>query len=928
MKSDSTAAYEALVQFLYQAPIGLLQTTPDGEITMINPMSAQLLMPLVPDGNLANLFDVLATAAPELRAQAAAHGATSGVICESLRIPLGPAGPRGTAPQTLAISLLKLEDQSLMASVSDVTQAVLQEQQRMASQRRDLSRTDALTALPNRAVIIEHITQALHKAGTDADGEFAVLFVDCDRFSRITDTLGSAVGDELLRLMAGRLNGTVRGGDAVGRALPQTATHAHVQRQTETETETETQTQTQTAGRLGGDEFVVLLEGLRHADDVHGVAQRLVDALNKPYGIGDQQVHASASIGIVLRAQAGDDADAVLQDAGIAMREAKRAGGARYVVFEPPMKARAAWRGSVESDLRRALVDGDLFVVYQPILDFATGDCTSVEALVRWQHPQRGTVSPVEFIGIAEETGLIGPLGHFVLQTACGQFVRWQQTLGAQAPRVLSVNLSRAQLADPTLPEQVRQVLASNGLAAADLQLEVTESLAAQDEVIQARLHELKALGLTLALDDFGTGYSSLASLHQLPVDVVKIDRSFVCQLESSAHHRVLVEATVRVARSLGMHTVAEGIETEGQATLLAELQCDKGQGYLFARPLPADAATDWLVRHRPRPRAGPAAMPSAALSERLLDFLEQSPVGIALFDPQERLAYGNRSFLQMHWDGLDGQPTWEDIMRQAHRRRRGLLIESDDIDGWLASLRQRYRQQPRRVFNSDLADGRWMRVTEETFADGWQLTMSTDVSTLKGSEAELRCARDAALLASITDPLTELPNRRHLFDRLARLMAEAAELRFPLTVAVIDLDEFKAINDQHGHAVGDQVLVWFGRQLNAALRPRDAVGRVGGEEFVLVLANTGRQGAERVLGLLRERMAATPLKCSQPMPDVGFSAGIVEAQLGESLASLVQRADQGLYLAKGAGRGRDVFVEATDSPAPEVLRRDLAAPR
>ena len=749
-----------------------------------------------------------------------------------------------------------------------------------------------------------------------------MLFVDCDRFSRITDTLGAAVGDELLRLMASRLNGTVRGSDAVGRALPQTATQAH------RPTHLQTQTQTQTAGRLGGDEFVVVLEGLRHADDVHGVAQRLVDTLNKPYGIGDQQVHASASIGIVLRAQAGDDADAVLQDAGIAMREAKRAGGARYVVFEPPMKARAARRASVESDLRRALVDGDLFVVYQPILDFATGDCTGVEALVRWQHPQRGTVSPVEFIGIAEETGLIGPLGHFVLQTACGQFVRWQRTLGAQAPRVLSVNLSRAQLADPTLPEQVRQVLASSGLAAADLQLEVTESLAAQDEVIQARLHELKALGLTVALDDFGTGYSSLASLHQLPVDVVKIDRSFVCQLESSAHHRVLVEATVRVARSLGMRTVAEGIETEGQATLLAELQCDKGQGYLFARPLPADAATDWLVRHRPLPRVGPVAIPPAALSQRLLDALEQSPVGIALFDPQERLAYANRSFLQVHWDGLDGQPSWEQIMRQAHRRRRGLLIESDDIDGWLASLRQRYRQQPRRVFESDLTDGRWMRVTEETFADGWQLTLSTDVSTLKGSEAELRCARDAALLASITDPLTELPNRRHLFDRLVRLMAEAAELRFPLTVAVIDLDEFKAINDQHGHAVGDQVLVWFGRQLNAALRPRDAVGRIGGEEFVLVLANTGRQGAERVLGLLRERMAATPLQCLQPMPEVGFSAGIVEAQRGESLASLVQRADQGLYLAKGAGRGRDVFVEATDSPAPEVLRRDVAALR
>ena len=901
MTAESTAAYEALVQFLYQAPIGLLQATADGEITMINPMSAQLLMPLVPDGNLANLFDVLAGVAPGLRAQAAAHGSVGGVIFESLRIPLGPTGPCGAPPQTLAINLLKLEDQSLMASLSDVTQAVQQEQQRMASQHRDLTRTDALTALPNRAVIVEHITQALRNAPADAGGEFAVLFVNCDRFGRVNDTLGTAAGDELLRLMASRLNGTVRGGDAVARAL----------------------LPLQTAGRLGGDEFVVVLEGLRRADDVHGVAQRLIDTLNKPYGIGNHQVHASASIGIVLRAQAGADADAVLQDASVAMREAKRAGGARYVVFEPPMKVRAARRGNVESELRRALADGDLFVVYQPILDLASGDCSGVEALVRWRHPQRGTVSPIEFIGIAEETGLIGPLGQFVLQTACRQFVIWQRTLGSQAPRTVSVNLSRAQLTDPALPEQVRQVLASSGLAAQQLQLEVTESLAAQDETIQAQLHALKALGLTLALDDFGTGYSSLACLHQLPVDVVKIDRSFVRQVESSAHHRVLIEATVRVARSLGMRTVAEGIETEGQAALLADLQCEKGQGYLFAHPLGAAETGDWLARHQPHARRAAAPAVVTVPAEKLLECLERSPVGIALFDPQERLAYANRSFLQVHWEGLDGLPTWEEIMRQAHRGRRGVLIENDDIEGWLASVRKSYRQQPRRVFESDITDGRWMRVGEENFADGWQLVTSTDVSTLKRSEAELRHARDAALLEAITDPLTALPNRRHVYECLARQMEDAAELRFPLTVAVIDLDQFKAINDQHGHGVGDQVLVWFGRQLTATLRPRDTVGRIGGEEFMLVLVNTGRQGAERVLGQLRERMAAAPLRCLPPALVIGFSAGIVEAQLGESLESLVQRADKGLYLAKGSGRGRDVFVAATDRPGPEALRHD-----
>jgi diguanylate cyclase (GGDEF)-like protein len=906
MKADPTAAHEALVQFMYQAPIGLLQAASDGEITMINPMSAQLLMPLARDGQLVNLFDVLADVAPGLRAQAAAHGPAPGVICESLRFTLGGTGPRGEPPPTLAIHLRRLEDRSLMASVSDVTLAVQQEQQRIASQLRDLTRTDALTAMPNRAVIVEHLAQLLQRANADPDDEFAVLFVNCDRFNHVNVTLGAAAGDELLRLMAARLNGTVRGGDAVGRATPPT----------------------QTAGRLGGDEFVVVLEGLRHADDVHAVAQRLIDTLGKPYGIGEHQVHAGASIGIVLRAQAGADADTVLQDASIAMREAKRAGGARYVVFEPPMKQRAARRGSLESELRQALAEGQLFVVYQPIVDLAAGHCAGVEALVRWAHPVRGTVSPVEFIGIAEETGLIGPLGRFVLQTACLQFGHWQRTLGAQAPRLLSVNLSRAQLAEPTLPQQVQQALQAGGVEAGRLQLEVTESLAAQDEGVQARLHELKALGLTLALDDFGTGYSSLASLHQLPVDVVKIDRSFVCQLESSAHHRVLVEATVSVARSLGMRTVAEGIETEGEAALLAELQCEKGQGYLFAPPLATEAATDWLARHQ---RAGAAATAPAAAAvptEKLLECLGQSPIAVALFDPQERLAYANRSFLQAHWNGLDGLPTWEEIMRQAHRRRRGVLIDSDDIEGWLAQVRQRYRQQPHRVFESDMTDGRWMRVSEETFADGWQLTMCTDVSSLKGHEAELRRARDAAMLAAVTDPLTELPNRRHVFERLAQLMTEAAELRYPLTVAAIDLDEFKAINDSRGHAVGDQVLVCFARELQAALRPRDAVGRIGGEEFLLVLANTGRVGAERVLGELRERMADAPRVCRLPLSRVGFSAGIVEVRPGESIESVVQRADQGLYLAKGAGRGRDVFVSAADGvDAPPALRRSEPAP-
>ncbi len=590
MTTDSPAAYEALMQFLYQAPIGLMQAAPDGEITMINPMSAQLLMPLVRNGSLDNLFDALAGVAPQLRALAAAYAPPSGVICEALRLSLPAPQQRGALPVTLELSLLRLEGGTLMASLGDVSLQVQQEQQRLASQLRDATRIDTLTALPKRAVVVEGIARALAAGRADPAYEFAVLFINCDRFNRINVTLGQAVGDDLLRMVAGRLSGAVRGGGGPGRTVPAQGT----------------------AARLDGDEFVLVLEDLRRADDVHGIAQRLLDALCKPYGIGEHQVHASVSIGVVLRAQAGADADSVLQDAGIAMREAKRSGGARYCVFEPPMKERAARRGSVEAELRRALRDGDLFVVYQPIIRLADGVCVGAEALVRWRHPERGTVPPVEFIEIAEETGLIGALGDFVLNESCHQMALWQRTLGAAAPQTLSVNLSRAQLTDDALLSKVQQALRSSGIEARQLQLEVTESLAAQDEAVQARLHALKGLGLTLALDDFGTGYSSLASLHQLPVDVVKIDRSFVSQAETSAHHRVLIEATVRVARSLGMGTVAEGIETAGQAAILGELQCDKGQGYLFARPLAAEQASAWLAAGGWR-----AAQPGGAVKPR-----------------------------------------------------------------------------------------------------------------------------------------------------------------------------------------------------------------------------------------------------------------------------------------------------------------------
>jgi len=576
--TTKTGAYEALVQFLYRAPIGLVQAGLDGTVDMLNPMSSSLLMPLVRDGSLDNLFTVLQDVAPQLPQMAADFAAPSGVVCEGLRVELGGMAVPG-GPQVLSLSVLKLDGTRLMAAVTDATAEVRREHDRLARRLHNQARTDALTRMPNRDAVLEQLQQMLARPPAPDGGGFALLFMNCDRFRQINDALGQAAGDRLLVQVGERIRATLR--PPSDRIDPHAASG-------------------QMAARIGADEFAVVLDGLRSRDDAERVAVRLLDALARPHALDGQDVTCTLSMGLVWSLDASDAADEVLRDASIAMVEAKHAGGARCIAFETAMRERAARRADIESDLRQALLEEQLFVVYQPVVglraDGGTDHAAGVEALVRWRHPVRGVVPPIEFIPVAEESGLIVPLGDFVLRRACRDFAAWQREMGERAPRLLAVNLSRAQLAEPGWPHVVREVLAQNGMRADQLQLEVTESLAAQDQHVQQRLHELKAVGVTLALDDFGTGYSSLSSLHQLPVDTVKIDRSFVCQADTSHHHRVLIEATVKVAQSLGMSTVAEGIETEAQAAAVRAQACAKGQGYLFSRPLTSSDLLDWLA--------------------------------------------------------------------------------------------------------------------------------------------------------------------------------------------------------------------------------------------------------------------------------------------------------------------------------------------
>jgi diguanylate cyclase (GGDEF)-like protein/PAS domain S-box-containing protein len=450
----------------------------------------------------------------------------------------------------------------------------------MEEELRTAARTDKLTGLPNRALFCDRLDQAILRSKRLKDYHFAVLFLDLDRFKTINDSLGHEAGDLLLREVAVRLRSVVRPGDSLSRRARE-----------------------HTAARLGGDEFVVLLDGLADAADSAKVAERLLHALARPYQLQEHEVHATASIGVVTSALAGASAQDVLRDADTAMYEAKLAGKGRAVLFDLSMRRRVQDRLALESELHQALDREQLFLMYQPIVSLQTGQVERFEALVRWRHPQRGLIAPGQFIGIAEDIGLILAIDEWVLRAACDQFVRWRRSLGAQAPRSIAVNLSRKSLLLPDIPGTIRRVLESAGMDPASLHLEVTESAVMHDADTAVRvLRAIQGLGIKLDMDDFGTGHSSLACLHQFPIDVLKIDRSFVANIDRGRDFAALVHAVAQLAHNLNIAVVAEGIETVDQALVLQSLECEFGQGYLFSKPLLAEQVMGFKVRPMPLP--------------------------------------------------------------------------------------------------------------------------------------------------------------------------------------------------------------------------------------------------------------------------------------------------------------------------------------
>jgi diguanylate cyclase (GGDEF)-like protein len=427
---------------------------------------------------------------------------------------------------------------------------------------------DNLTHLPNRTLLEDRIDQAISHA--ERSGKpFAVMFLDLDRFKTINDSLGHHYGDKLLQAVAERLRQVLRGEDTIA--------------------------------RIGGDEFVVLVTDFGEPQLAANVAQKILAAMDEPFFIEHQEQHISASIGISIYPNDGKDLRALMVDADSAMYHAKKMGRANYQFFTPEMNIAARARLDMEKALRRAIDHNELELHYQPKVDVVTGRLTGMEALVRWRHPQRGLISPAEFIPIAEEIGLIIPLGAWVLHKACEQNRAWQDA--GLPPLRVAVNLSAVQFRQKHLVEFVTNVLAETGLDAAWLELEVTESVIMQNTeeaaIILGRLHEK---GIHISIDDFGTGYSSLSCLRRFPLDTLKIDRTFVRDIGDDPNDNAIVTSVVALAHTLKLGVIAEGVETEGQLEFLRSLGCDQYQGYYTSPPLPAEQFEQWLRKY-----AGPA---------------------------------------------------------------------------------------------------------------------------------------------------------------------------------------------------------------------------------------------------------------------------------------------------------------------------------
>jgi diguanylate cyclase (GGDEF)-like protein/putative nucleotidyltransferase with HDIG domain len=619
----------------------------------------------------------------------------------------------------------------------------------LVSARDDLSYQalhDALTGLPNRTLALDRAERMLARARREHT-PVAALFLDVDGFKHVNDSFGHAAGDQLLRVVAGRLSSVVRDVDTVG--------------------------------RLGGDEFVVLLDSPTFAASPELVAERILEVLGQPVslgGAGEARFSVTASIGIAV-ADEGSDADELLRAADLALYEAKDAGKNRYVLFESSMQAVANDRLLLEMDLHEVVAGEQLFLVYQPIFDLRNQTVTGVEALLRWRHPGRGVIAPDEFIPIAEATGMILPIGRWVLTHACAQAAEWKRH-GRQV--AIAVNVSGRQLERDEIVDDVRDALMASGLDPALLTLEITETtLMRNPDATARRLRELKSVGVRLAIDDFGTGYSSLAYLRQFPVDALKIDRSFIQGIAASTESAALIHTLVQLGKTLGLETLGEGIEQQAQLRALQDQQCDHGQGFLLARPLELDAIERFLETAPSISR--PDVEPSPPRARPSRPPLPQAGAGLGT---RARVAATNGTVTS----GRSGDPEAQEC----------ILVVDDEpaVLGLMANVLSRAGH--RVVTASSAADAIQVAADEGITAVLTDVTMPGGISGLElinalhekrpslpiipitgaADESSLREALDRGAAGFITKPFTSAELREKVDAALHRIQLSEVELR------------------------------------------------------------------------------------------------------------------------------------------------------
>jgi len=446
----------------------------------------------------------------------------------------------------------------MTGSLTDVT-----EQKQAEKQLVHNAFHDALTGLANRVLFMDRLKHSLAEAKKGDGYSFGVLFLDLDRFKVVNDSLGHQIGDQLLVATARRLEACLRPGDIVA--------------------------------RLGGDEFAIIVDHVRHVNDAIQAAERIREHLSAPFNLSGHEVFISASIGIALNQMGSEEPDEIIRNADTAMYRAKDQGRGCYELFDKGMHTRNAALTQLETGLRRALARDEFSVHYQPIISLETWRISGFEALIRWDDPEHGYISPLKFIPVAEETGLIIPIGQWVLREACQQLKAWQGQFPSDPPLTISVNLSGRQFSQPDLIDRISEILEETGLKASSLKIEITESAIIENiDAAALMLKKIKALGVRLSLDDFGTGYSSLSYLHRFPIDTLKIDRSFVSRINLPKNAEI-VKTILTLASNLGMDVVAEGVETRDQIIQLTGLNCEYVQGYLLSKPIDGRAMRELI---------------------------------------------------------------------------------------------------------------------------------------------------------------------------------------------------------------------------------------------------------------------------------------------------------------------------------------------